>query len=124
MPTSKQPLEPQVAAEVYDAAMARAKSQGQTLAAVARTVLFQEAARTPEGSPVPDGQPPRRPYQQPRKPIKFKVDREAYLAARDRIAASGRSVASAIEDGLVAYARTGRVENHVPIDIPTTVETR
>lgn len=113
---SRQPLEPQVAAEVYDAAMARARSQGQQLATVARTVLFQEAARTPAGAETPEGRPPRRQYGQARKVIKFSVDADAYRKAAKSIQASGRSVAAAIEDGLALFARTGVVASQVPVD--------
>ncbi len=119
MPTNKtarQPLEIQVLAEVYDSAMARAKSQGQQLATVARTVLFQEAARTPAGTPMPAKRPPRRKYRQTRKTIKFTLDAAAYRTAADKIQASGRSVAAAVEDGLAVYARTGIVANMVPTD--------
>jgi hypothetical protein len=120
----KQPLEILVHADVYDSAMARARSQGQQLATVARTVLYQEAARTPEGAPVPDSVPPRRQYGDARKPIKFKVDASSYREAKGKILASGRSVAAAIEDGLAVFARTGTVESHVPIDPAPVTETR
>lgn len=116
------PVEVAVLATVYDSAMSRATSQGQRLATVARTVLYQEAAKTPDGVETPEGRPPLREYGQARKPIKFKVARESWLVAQGKIRASGRSVAAAIEDGLAVYARTGTVENHVPVDTPADRE--
>jgi hypothetical protein len=113
----RQPVEVEVLADVYDRAMARAKDQGQRLATVARQVLFQEAARTPADAPVPAGRPPLREYGQRRKPIKFSVLADAYATARDKIRASGRSVAAAVEDGLTVYARTGTLEP-LPSDPP------
>jgi hypothetical protein len=120
--TDTTPLEPEVDATVYDAAMARARSQGQRLATVARLVLFQEAAKTPVNAPAPEKAPPRREYRRDqtaprRKTIKFKVATEPYRQAREQIAASGRSVAAAIEDGLRHYARTGALEPLAPQEI-------
>jgi hypothetical protein len=106
----RKPVEVAVLADVYDRAMARARSQGQRLATVARQILFQEAAKTPKDAPVPTGRPPLREYGQERKPIKFSVSADTYTPARDRIWASGRTVAAAIEDGLAVYARTGTLE--------------
>jgi len=104
-----QPVEADILAEVYDLAMSRADEQGQKLAAVARTILFQEAGKTPEDAPAPEGRPPLRPYGQERKRLKFGVKADAYERAQAQIWASGRSVAAALEDGLREYARTGKV---------------
>jgi hypothetical protein len=103
------PAEVLVLDTVYDAAMERARRQGQKLAAVARMALFEEAAKTPEDAVAPAGRPPLRPYGQKRKKIKFKVSVDAYRQAEDRILASGRSVGAAIEDALSTYARTGNL---------------
>lgn len=113
----RKPLEPRVLEAVYEAAMARATSQGQRLATVARTILFQEAAKTPDGAPVPTQPLPRRARGETRLPIKFEVDATAYAVAKAKIAASGRTVGAAIEDGLRTYAMTGALENLVPVDI-------
>jgi hypothetical protein len=118
----RQALEPRVLEAVYQAAMRRARSQGQRLATVARTVLFQEAAKTPDGAPVPTQPLPRRAKGETRLPIKFEVDADAYKVAKAKITASGRTVGAAIEDGLRTYARTGALENFVPVD--TTRETQ
>jgi hypothetical protein len=112
----RQALEPRVSETVYRSAMTRATSQGQRLATVARTVLFQEAAKTPDGAPLPTQPLPRRARGETRLPIKFEVDADAYKVAKDKITASGRTVGAAIEDGLRTYARTGVLENLVPVD--------
>lgn len=107
--TAPQQVEVRIFRDVYEAAKARAISQGQALAAVARTVLFQVAGETPEDAPVPEGRPPLRAYGQPRERLRFDAPTEPYLLAKTRIARSGRSVSQAVEDGLRRYAETGRL---------------
>lgn len=93
---------------VYEAALARARTQAQKLRGVAREILFERAAQvqpgTDEGHPAPRmlslSQPKRR-------RLRFPVDRDEYEPARDRLHASGVSVTAAIEDGLERFARTG-----------------
>lgn len=106
---SPQPVEVAILAEVYDAAKDRAHAQGQTLAAVARTVLFQEAAKAPEDAVPPAGRPPLREYGQERRKLKFSAPNDAYREAQRKILSGGRSVAAAIEDGLKAFALSGRL---------------
>ena len=52
---------------------------------------------------------PLRDYGVDRYRLRFTVPTEPYLAARDRIQASGRSVAVAVEDGLIAYAKSRKI---------------
>lgn len=116
-PMSAQPVEVAIATEIYQSAKQRAHSQGQALAAVARTILFQEAAKTPEALPATTedpnassrARPPLRQYGQERTKLKFNAPSEAYQQAQRRILAGGRSVAAAIEDGLKAFAASGNL---------------
>lgn len=107
--TAPQQVEVRIFKNVYEAAKARAISQGQALAAVARTVLFQVAGETPEDAPEPEGRPPLREYGQPRERLRFDAPTEPYLLAKAKITRSGRSVSQAVEDGLARYAETGRL---------------
>ncbi|HEY2101521.1 MAG TPA: hypothetical protein VGH72_33995 [Pseudonocardia sp.] len=52
---------------------------------------------------------PLRSYGVDRYRLRFTVPTAPYLAARDRIQASGRSVAVAVEDGLTAYAKSRKI---------------
>ena len=104
-----QAVELDIDADVYSVALARAHRQGQALAAVARSILYAEAAKTPDDAPETTGRPPLREYGGRRKPLKFKVPRVSYQAAKDQIARSGRSVAAAVQDGLREFARTGNL---------------
>jgi hypothetical protein len=91
---------------VYDAALARAKSQAQQLRGVAREILFDRAALVEPAMNAPNpagrvlGQPPRT-------RLRFRANAASYGVARDRLRAAGTSVTAAIEDGLEQYARTG-----------------
>lgn len=107
--TGQQTVELEILATVYDQAMVRAHSQGQKLAAVARAILYQEAAKTPADAPEVEGRPPLREYGQKRKPLKFRLPRDRYAEAQNQIARGGRSVAAAVEDGLRVFARTGNL---------------
>jgi hypothetical protein len=107
--TAPQQVEVRIFKDVYEAAKARAIVQGQALAAVARTVLFQVAGETPEDAPPPEGRPPLREYGQPRERLRFDAPAGPYLLAKERITRSGRSVSQAVEDGLARYAETGRL---------------
>lgn len=107
--TLPQQVEVRIFRDVYEAARLRAIAQGQALAAVARTVLFQVAGETPDDAPSPDGRPPLREYGQPRERLRFDAPTDSYLLAKDKIMRSGRSVSQAVEDGLARYAETGRL---------------
>lgn len=105
--TDSKPVEILVLEQVYDAAMLRAKSQGQPLASVARDIVWaaSQRAQPVEGGTV--AHPAQRPPKSGRRRVRFTAPRDTYAVARDRIRASGRSVAQALEDGLESYARTG-----------------
>lgn len=107
--TVPQQVEVRIFRDVYEAARLRAITQGQALAAVARTVLFQVAGEVPEDAPEPEGRPPLREYGQPRERLRFDAPTQSYLQAKEKIAKSGRSVSQAVEDGLARYAETGRL---------------
>lgn len=105
--TDSKPVEILVLEEVYDAAMLRARSQGQPLASVARDIVWAASQRA---EPVPGGSvahPAQRPPKSGRRRVRFTAPKAAYEVARDRIRGSGKSVAQALEDGLESYARTG-----------------
>lgn len=52
---------------------------------------------------------PLRPYRETRYRLRFTVPREDYEKATTAILASGRTIADAVERGLKAYARTGKL---------------
>lgn len=91
---------------VYDAALARAKSQAQQLRGVAREILYDRAAQV---TPVPNATRPagRVLGQPPRTRLRFKANTNSYTTARNRLHAAGTSVTAVIEEGLESYARTG-----------------
>lgn len=93
---------------VYDAALARAKSQAQQLRTVAREILFERAAQAEPATGFNKLTPVARVLgQPPRTRLRFKTDDRSYLQAKNRLRDSGVSVTAAIEDGLEEYARTG-----------------
>lgn len=107
-PTKKR-VEILIMSEVRDAAQARADSQDVALATVAKTIVWKAsgAAQPPaEGEAV--AHPARRPPNADLKRVRFMANREQFEVARDRIRASGKSVAQALETGLEKYARTGK----------------
>lgn len=156
-------VEVRIAVKVHDAVRARAAEQDQRVAAIARAVLFQAAARVSEdkirayqrqrkieiteaankarakaydkaraeGLSPSEAQTaadaaatqaaeqaanrrlPLREYQGTDHwfRLRFVAPRAAYERARDAIVASGATVASAVEDGLKAYARTGHLNS-------------
>lgn len=93
--------------QVYAAALIRAKRAGQPLSAVAREVIWRASmqAQKPNGATV--AHPARRPTNAKRHRVRLTIPESSYRVARDRIRASGRSVASALEAGLENYARYG-----------------
>lgn len=105
---NKKRVEILILAEVRDAAQARADSQDVALASVAKTIVWKAsaAARPPaEGEKV--AHPARRPPNSNLKRVRFMASRDQFTVARDRIRASGKSVAQALETGLEKYAETG-----------------
>jgi len=90
---------------VYDAALARARSQAQQLRAVAREILFDRAAQAEpnEQAVVPSA----RFIGTTRRRLRFQAPRDAYQKALARLHASGLSATAAIEEGLEQFARTG-----------------
>lgn len=103
----KATVEVMIRDEVYDAALARAKSQAQQLRGVAREILFSRAAQAePHGGTM---FPTARVLGQPsRTRLRFQASADAYDRARRRLHASGMSVTATIEDGLERFARTGQ----------------
>jgi hypothetical protein len=103
----------QITTTVYDAAMARANSKGQRLAAVARAVLFLAAAHaTPDPAYRSEiTRPPLREYTNPenRTRLRFRLPKVDYDSASRALRQSGTSVSQAVEDGLALYARTGQL---------------
>jgi hypothetical protein len=98
-----------VSETVKAAALARAELEGVALAAVVRDVLY---AASLKAKPAPRGtvtKAARRPEGTKYGRIRFTVSDARYKIARDRIRASGKSVASALEAGLRDYAKTGHV---------------
>lgn len=91
---------------VYEAALARAKSQAQALRTVAREILFARAALAVPLEQV-DRPPARVLGQPPRYRLRFPVSKPAYQSAKERLHAAGISVTAAIEEGLIHFARTG-----------------
>lgn len=91
---------------VYNAALARARSQMQQLRGVAREILFDRAAQVEPDSDATH--PTARVLGQPlRTRLRFRAPADAYDVARSRLHAAGTSVTAAIEEGLLEYARTG-----------------
>lgn len=93
---------------VYDAALARAKSQAQQLRAVAREILYDRAAQAEPAGGFAALMPTARVLgQPPRTRLRFRAPADSYHVAKDRLHKAGVSVTAAIEDGLEDYARTG-----------------
>ena len=106
---SRKRVEILIMKEVREAAQARADSQDVALATVAKTIVWKAsaAAQLPaEGQKV--AHPARRPPNSDLKRVRFMANRDQFEVARDRIRASGKSVAQALEAGLEKYARTGK----------------
>lgn len=106
------PVEVSIRATVYDDAAQRARSQHVDLAAVAKQIVRQaaEGARPVEGARV---YPPTIERGVKRKRLRMTVGPE-WNSDRDKIRASGASVANTIERGLAAYVRTGVVAAPIP----------
>lgn len=104
---TKKRVEILIMKEVREAAQARADSQDVALAVVAKSIVWKaSAAAQPSTEEV--AHPAKRPAKSDLKRVRFMANREQFEVARDRIRASGTSVAQALETGLEKYARTGR----------------
>jgi len=107
-PTKKR-VEILIMQEVREAAQARADSQDVALATVAKTIIWKASAAA---QPPEEGQkvahPARRPPESNLKRVRFMANRAQFEVARDRIRASGKSVAQVLESGLEKYARSGK----------------
>jgi hypothetical protein len=108
---SKKRVEILIMKEVREAAQARADSQCVALATVAKSIIWKASAAA---RPAPDGEKvahpsARYPYGGEKflKRVRFMANRAQFEVARDRIRASGKSVARVLETGLEQYARTG-----------------
>jgi hypothetical protein len=108
-PSDKKRVEILIMSEVRDAAQVRADSQDVALATIAKTIIWKASA---SAQPPSEGQavahPARRPANSDLKRVRFMANRAQFEVARDRIRASGKSVAQALEAGLEKYARTGK----------------
>lgn len=105
--TDKKCVEILIMEEVRDAAQVQAKAQDVALATVAKTIIWKaSAAAQPNGQSV--AHPARRPPNSNLKRVRFMANRLQFEIARDRIRASGKSVATVLEAGLEKYARTGK----------------
>jgi hypothetical protein len=116
--TKTQDVEIRIDQDVYRAAMARAHQRGLTLAAVGKAVLYAEADKARPVAELPEGRPPLREYGAARTPLRFKLPLEPYRKASRAIKSSGRTIASAVEDGLREYAATGTMPIPVLPDLP------
>jgi hypothetical protein len=99
--------------DVFEAATARAETQGQTLSAVTRALIFLSAEAA-----VPDPayrseftRPPLRDYRSEgdRARLRFKLPKVDYDLAQRAIRQSGQSISSVVEQGLRAYALSGKI---------------
>lgn len=104
-----QPVEIRIDKDVYQAAMRRAKAMGLHLASVGKSVLYHEADKARPVAELPEGRPPLREYGVTRTPLRFKLPAEPYAQASKAIQSSGRTIASAVEDGLREFAKTGQL---------------
>jgi len=104
--SNSQTVEVMIRDVVYDAALARAKSQVQPLRGIAREILFDRAA---QAEPIDQAIHPagRVLLSSDRVRLRFQAPREAYQRARKRLHSSGVSVTAAVEEGLERFARTG-----------------
>lgn len=109
-------VEVRVASEIYDRALKVAQSQGVSLAAVARTAIFEAQAdvqrQTAQHGPPEverEGRLPLRKYGESRKIMRFVIPDDTFAAAKADISRSGRTISAAVEDGLREYA-----EKYVP----------
>lgn len=103
-------VEVRIATRINDAVRIRAASQNQTVAAVARAVLFREAARAqPDPEAASAARPRLRGYREDRYRLRFTAPRAAYGIASQAIQASGQSVAAVVEAGLRRYAQQGHL---------------
>lgn len=105
---SNSPEELYIRDDIYEAAIKKAMSQGETLASVVRSAYYLAAA---EAVPV-DGGPSKikpRPYGEERTRVRFQVPLAKKRATRAKIEASGISVPSAVENLLRRYIETGTI---------------
>lgn len=105
-PEASVPVEIHLRRELYDLALNRALSQGETLASVTRACYYAAAA---EAVPVQDPQLKPRSYGEDRQRIRFKVPAEQREHNRKRIEASGVTVPAAVEKLLQRYIDTGTI---------------
>lgn len=103
--------------DLYDDAMDRALSQGETLASVTRACYFAAAALA---KPVEGGKARirPRPYGEDRERIRFRVPKSQRTATRDTIEAAGISVPAAVEQMLEYYVEHGSLIGFAALVIP------
>jgi hypothetical protein len=105
-PEAPVPVELHIRKDLYEAAMTRALSQGETLASVTRACYYAAAAAA---EPVENPEIKPRPYGEERERIRFKVPPGQRADARKRIESSGQSVPVAVEHLLRRYIETGTI---------------
>ena len=106
---NKKRVEILIMKEVREAAQVQADLQDVALATVAKTIIWKaSAAAQPPAEGEQVAHPARRPPNSDLKRVRFMANREQFEVARDRIRASGKSVAQALETGLEKFARTGK----------------
>jgi hypothetical protein len=105
--SDKKRVEILIMKEVREAAQARADSLDIALATVAKTIIWKaSAAAQPPAEGESVAHPARRPANSELQRVRFMANRAQFEVARDRIRASGKSVAQALEAGLEKFART------------------
>lgn len=106
MTEPKQTVECLILAPVLNLAAARAAQQDRELTVVARAVLVK-ASRLAHPSDDGVAHPAERPPRADCKRIRFRMPKDEHAVVKDRIRASGQSMTSALEQGLMNYAKTG-----------------
>lgn len=103
-------MEVRIRTDLYDQVLTRARENNQTLAAVARAVLFRAAARVrPDPEAAARARPVLRAYNEDRRRLRVAVPTSAYEAATAAITQSGQSMTRLVEDGLRDYVQRGRL---------------
>jgi len=113
----KVPEEIMIRLDLYDSAMDRAESQGETLASVTRACYFAAAALA---TPVEGGKARirPRPYGEDRERIRFRIPRSQRTAARNTIESAGVGVPAAVEQLLEYYVEHGTIIGFAALVIP------
>lgn len=101
-------VELHIGTDLYNAALIRAQTQNERLAAVARASIIAAAA---SAEPIENPVIKPRPYGQPRTRLRLDMPVTVKNDATARIEASGESVPSAVERYLRTYIESGTIVN-------------